>query len=305
MKHELSHGKILLFDNWERRLRLFDPLHLGRVGLYCCGPTVYNYAHIGNLRTYLFEDLLRRTLIFNGFNVQHVVNITDVGHLLSDADDGEDKMEHQSRRSGESAWRLAERYTAAFLNDLDALNIQRPTILCRATDHIQEQIAFIEALTHKGYTYRTSDGIYFDTSLQTNYGYLARVDCAGLEAGARIAIGEKRNATDFALWKFSGRPGVRQMEWCSPWGLGFPGWHIECSAMSCKYLGHWFDIHCGARIISLSITRMRLRRTRPATEQDLPTLDARSLFEVRQWKDVEVERRILRLQSLIDKATTH
>ena len=245
MKHELSHGKILLFDNWERRLRLFDPLHLGRVGLYCCGPTVYNYAHIGNLRTYLFEDLLRRTLIFNGFNVQHVVNITDVGHLLSDADDGEDKMEHQSRRSGESAWRLAERYTAAFLNDLDALNIQRPTILCRATDHIQEQIAFIEALTHKGYTYRTSDGIYFDTSLQTNYGYLARVDCAGLEAGARIAIGEKRNATDFALWKFSGRPGVRQMEWCSPWGLGFPGWHIECSAMSCKYLGHWFDIHCG------------------------------------------------------------
>ena len=240
-----SGNQLLFYDNWERRLRPFEPAHAGRVGLYCCGPTVYDYAHIGNLRTYLFEDLLRRVLEFNGNEVRHVVNITDVGHLLSDADEGEDKMEYQSRRSGESAWMLAERYTTAFLEDLDALNIQRPTILCRATDHVPEQIAFIEALERKGYTYRTSDGLYFDTSQQPGYGHLARIGRAGLEAGARVAMGEKHHPTDFALWKFSELPGARQMEWTSPWGIGFPGWHIECSAMSCKYLGPWFDIHCG------------------------------------------------------------
>lgn len=241
----LNKAPLVFYDNWERRLRPFTPLRDGPVGLYCCGPTVYNYAHIGNLRTYLFEDLLRRTLVFNGYAVEHVVNITDVGHLLSDADEGEDKMERQSRRSGESAWALAKRYTGAFLDDLDGLNILRPSILCRATDHIAEQVAFIATLADKGYTYRTSDGLYFDTSRQPDYGHLARIDRAGLEAGARVAFGEKRHASDFALWKFSERAGMRQMEWPSPWGLGFPGWHIECSAMSCKYLGTWFDIHCG------------------------------------------------------------
>ncbi|AWV05250.1 cysteine--tRNA ligase [Burkholderia sp. JP2-270] len=237
--------EILLYDTWERSLRPFSPIHADWVGLYCCGPTVYDHAHIGNLRTYLFEDLLRRTLEFNGYTVRHVVNITDVGHLLSDQDEGEDKVERQSRRSGVSAWALAERYTEAFITDLGLLNIQRPTIWCKATDHIKEQIALIESLDERGYTYRTQDGVYFDTSRQEGYGYLARLDKAGLDAGARVSMGEKRSATDFALWKFSRADEQRQMEWTSPWGTGFPGWHSECSAMSCKYLGPWFDIHCG------------------------------------------------------------
>ena len=236
---------ILLYDNWERQLRTFTPIHKEWVGLYCCGPTVYDYAHIGNLRTYLFEDFLRRTLEFNGHHVRHVVNITDVGHLVSDADDGEDKMEAGSRRTGESAWDIAEKYTVAFKADCALLHIREPQIWCKATDHIAEQIAFIAAIEAKGFCYQTSDGVYFDTSKQDDYGYLARLNRAGIEAGKRVDIGEKRNATDFALWKISPKDTQRQMEWDSPWGRGFPGWHIECSAMSAKYLEPWFDIHCG------------------------------------------------------------
>lgn len=236
---------LFLYDNWQRAERRFEPIRDDYVGLYCCGPTVYDYAHIGNLRTYIFEDVLRRTLVFNGYQVRHVVNLTDVGHLVSDADHGEDKMEKGSRRTGESAWALAERYTQAFQADLRALNMLEPTLWCRATDHIAEQIAFIATLEQKGYTYRTSDGLYFDTGQQSDYGYLARQNLAGLAAGHRVETGEKRRATDFALWKFSPADSQRQMEWDSPWGRGFPGWHIECSAMSAKYLSPWFDIHCG------------------------------------------------------------
>jgi cysteinyl-tRNA synthetase len=236
---------ILLYDNWERQLRVFSPIHKEWVGLYCCGPTVYDYAHIGNLRTYLFEDVLRRTLELNGYQVRHVVNITDVGHLVSDADDGEDKMEAGSRRTGESAWDIAEKYTLAFKHDLHSLNMLDPQIWCKATDHIAEQISFISCIEQKGFCYATSDGVYFDTSKQDDYGYLSRLNREGLEAGKRVDIGEKRNATDFALWKFSPADSQRQMEWDSPWGRGFPGWHIECSAMSAKYLEPWFDIHCG------------------------------------------------------------
>ncbi|AVR98910.1 cysteine--tRNA ligase [Pseudoduganella armeniaca] len=236
---------IELYDNWERRVRQFEPVHKEWVGLYCCGPTVYDFAHIGNLRTYLFEDILRRALELNGYTVRHVINITDVGHLLSDADDGEDKMERGSRRTGESAWAIAQRFTDAFKADMRALNMLEPAVWCKATDHIAEQIAFIQALEAKGYTYRTSDGIYFDTTKLDDYGYLARIDKAGLDAGRRVSLGEKRNVTDFALWKFSPAGETRQMEWDSPWGTGFPGWHIECSAMSAKYLEPWFDIHCG------------------------------------------------------------
>ncbi|RKP52124.1 cysteine--tRNA ligase [Trinickia fusca] len=236
---------LTLYDTWSRALRPFEPLQPGRVGLYCCGPTVYDYAHIGNLRTYLFEDVLRRVLELNGYEVQHVVNITDVGHLVSDADDGEDKMEKGSRRTGETAWAIAERYTVAFMNDWRALNLREPALWCRATDHIAEQIAFVAELERKGYTYRCADGIYFDTSRQPEYGHLARLDREGLQAGKRVALGEKRDVTDFALWKFSPPGTQRQMEWESPWGKGFPGWHIECSAMSAKYLTPWFDIHCG------------------------------------------------------------
>jgi len=234
-----------LFDTWTRSVREFAPLKAGEVGLYTCGPTVYNYAHIGNLRTYLFEDGLVRTLKLNGYRVNHVMNITDVGHLVSDADQGEDKMEAGSRRTGQSAWTIAALYTDAFRADLKALNINEPDVWCKATDHIAEQIAFIEEIEKKGYTYRTSDGIYFDTARQPSYGYLGRLDIAGLQAGARVDLGEKKNATDYALWKFSTPDEMRQMEWDSPWGRGFPGWHIECSAMAHKYLGEYFDIHCG------------------------------------------------------------
>ena len=240
-----------LFDTYTRSLRDFEPLQAGQVSLYACGPTVYDYAHIGNLRTYIFEDILRRTLEFNGYVVKHVVNITDVGHLVSDADTGEDKMEVGSQRTGKTAWELAEMYTQAFKDDLQRLNILEPTIWCRATDHINEQIADIQVLEQKGYTYRTSDGIYFDTSKLPDYGHLARLDTSGLQAGIRVEAGEKRHPTDFALWKFSPPASTtgqqRQMEWDSPWGKGFPGWHIECSAMSVKYLGPYFDIHCGGQ----------------------------------------------------------
>ena len=234
-----------LYDTYTRSLREFEPLNPPAVGLYTCGPTVYNYAHIGNMRTYIFGDLLKRALLLNGYQVKHVMNITDVGHLLSDGDEGEDKMEMSARRTGKSAWELAELYTAAFKEDMARLNITEPSIWCRATDHIQEQIETVQCIEKNGYTYRTGDGIYFDTSKLDDYGYLARMDVEGLQAGARVTVGEKRNRTDFALWKFSPEDQQRQMEWDSPWGVGFPGWHIECSAMSAKYLGPYFDIHCG------------------------------------------------------------
>jgi len=236
---------LMLYDTYTRSVRKFEPLIDKQVRLYACGLTVYDYAHIGNLRTYIFEDLLRRTLEFNGYTVNHVMNVTDVGHLVSDADTGEDKMEKSAQRMGKTAWEIAKYYTQAFIQDFEYLNIKMPTILCRATDHIQEQIDFIRCIERNGYTYATSDGIYFDTSRMPDYGYLARLDIEGLQAGSRIELGEKKHPTDFALWKFSPKDQQRQMEWESPWGRGFPGWHIECSAMSVKYLGDFFDIHCG------------------------------------------------------------
>ena len=234
-----------LYDTYTRSVREFEPLHPPEVGLYTCGPTVYDYAHIGNLRTYIFEDVLRRALAFNGYQIKHVMNITDVGHLTSDSDTGEDRMEKGSRRTGMSAWEIAELYTQEFRADMAHLNIQEPTIWCRATDHIAEQIETVRCIEEQGFTYRTPDGIYFDTSKLPDYGYLGRLDIEGLQSGARVRRGEKRNVTDFALWKFSPPDQQRQMEWDSPWGVGFPGWHIECSAMSAKYLGPFFDIHCG------------------------------------------------------------
>ena len=235
-----------LYDNFSRSLREFSPLVPDRpVGLYTCGPTVYDFQHIGNYRTFMFEDTLKRVLRFNGHRVLHVMNVTDVGHLTSDADTGEDKMEKGARRTGRSAWEIAALYTQGFQDDIAALNIEPPDVLPRATDHIPEQIEFIADLERRGFTYATADGIYFDTSRQPDYGFLARLDRAGLEAGKRVELGDKRNATDFALWKLSPPDSARQMEWDSPWGKGFPGWHIECSAMAQKYLGDYFDIHCG------------------------------------------------------------
>ncbi|MCP4401505.1 MAG: cysteine--tRNA ligase, partial [bacterium] len=234
-----------LFDTYERKVRVFETLEPGKVGLYACGPTVYYYAHIGNLRTYLFEDSLRRVLEFNDYEVNHVINITDVGHLTSDADTGEDKMEVGARRTGMTAWEMADFYSDVFKSDLDRLNVLPPSIWCKATDHIKEQVDFIKDLEEKGFTYRTSDGIYFNSRMLNSYGYLARLDVEGLQAGARVEQGERKFVTDFALWKFSNPDEQRQMEWESPWGTGFPGWHIECSAMSSRYLGDFFDIHCG------------------------------------------------------------
>ncbi len=235
-----------LFNTLTRAKETFTPLEPPKVGLYTCGPTVYNYAHIGNLRTYIFQDILKRVLTYNGFQVKHVMNITDVGHLTGDRDMGEDKLEKGAQREGKTSWEIAEFYTAAFKKDLKLLNIVDPTIWCKATDTIGEQIGLIRKLEEKGYTYRISDGIYFDTAKFENYNKLSHQNLEALEEGARVEKNpEKRNATDFALWKFSPPDVKRQMEWPSPWGVGFPGWHIECSAMSMKYLKAMLDIHCG------------------------------------------------------------
>jgi cysteinyl-tRNA synthetase len=238
---------VQLYNTLHRKKEEFNPLTPGVVRLYTCGPTVYNYAHIGNLRTYVFEDILKRVLLYNELEVEHVMNITDVGHLTDDADSGEEKMEVASKREGKSAWELAEFYTEAFQNDIERLNILDPNIWCKATDHIQEQIDLVKALEDKGFTYIIpEDGVYFDSSKFKDYGKMALLDIEGLKAGARVKMTEgKRNPTDFSLWKFSPKDKQRQMEWDSPWGKGFPGWHIECSAMSMKYLGDEFDIHCG------------------------------------------------------------
>jgi cysteinyl-tRNA synthetase len=239
-----------VYNTLSRKIEDFSPLNPPTVGLYTCGPTVYMYAHIGNLRTYIFEDVLKRVLLANNYKVNHVMNITDVGHLTSDADTGEDKLEKEAIKENKNAWEIAAFYTDAFQKDLEELNILPPDIWCKATDHIKEQIQLIETLEKKGFTYKTADGIYFDTAKLSDYGKLAGLDIKGLRAGIRVEmVADKKNPTDFALWKFSvntSTTGVkRQMEWESPWGIGFPGWHIECAAMSIKYLGETFDIHCG------------------------------------------------------------
>lgn len=240
-----------LYNTLSRQKEEFKPIKKGEVGLYTCGPTVYHYAHLGNMRTYIFEDILKRVLFYNGFNVKHVMNITDVGHLTGDGDMGEDKMEKGARSEGKSVWDVAKYYTDIFLRDEQVLNIIPPNVLCKATDHIKEQIAMIEVLEKKGFTYITSDGVYFNTARVPDYTKLSHQNLAALQEGARVEKNEeKKNPTDFALWKFSPLTSLgqapRQMEWPSPWGVGFPGWHIECSAMALKYLGDHFDIHCSA-----------------------------------------------------------
>jgi cysteinyl-tRNA synthetase len=236
-----------LYNTATRRKDPFSPQKPGEVTLYCCGPTVYHFAHIGNLRTYVFEDLLRRTLEALEFQVHHVINITDVGHLTSDADSGEDKMEKGARREGKTVWDIAAYYTEAFRKDFTALRCIEPTHWPRATDHLPEQIALVKKLEDAGYTYTVpQDGIYFDTSKFSRYADFAKLDLEGMQAGARIAVAEgKKSPADFSLWKFSPRDAQRAMEWESPWGKGFPGWHIECSAMAMKLLGETLDIHCG------------------------------------------------------------
>ncbi|MBX7043301.1 MAG: cysteine--tRNA ligase [Ignavibacteria bacterium] len=235
-----------LFNSLTRTLEEFVPIEPGKVRMYCCGPTVYNFQHIGNFRTFVFEDILLRTLKYNGFDVKYIMNITDVGHLTSDEDTGEDKVEKSAKEQGRSVWDVTKFYTEVFLRDVELLNITPPEMYTKATEYMNEQIAMVKCLEDRGFTYRTSDGIYFDTAKFPDYPKLARLDIEGMKEGARIEFSEeKRSITDFALWKFSPKDEKRQMEWDSPWGVGFPGWHIECSAMSTALLGNHFDIHCG------------------------------------------------------------
>lgn len=235
------------YNTLTRKKEEFKPLTPGIVRMYTCGPTVYNYAHIGNLRAYVFADVLRRTLEYNGYEVKQVMNITDIGHLTSDADEGDDKMVKALKREGkpmtlEGLREIADKYTGEFVSDLKSLNIKLPSEMPKASEHIEEDIALIERLAEKGIAYTISDGVYFDVSKFSSYGTRGGFALGELKAGTRVVINEeKRTERDFSLWKFS----KSDIGWESPWGRGFPGWHIECSAMSLKYLGQPFDIHTG------------------------------------------------------------
>jgi len=234
------------FNTWTRKLEEFKPHKKNEVSFYSCGPTVYNYAHIGNLRTYIFADILKRALTYNKQKVKHVLNVTDVGHLTDDGDAGEDKIEKSARMENKSAQEIAEFYWQAFQKDMQHLNILAPDIWAKASEYIQEQIGVIKQLEKKGFTYQITDGVYFDTSKIKDYGKLAMLDLAGLQEGARVGINkEKKNPTDFALWKSSASNGKREQEWESPWGVGFPGWHTECVAMVLKTFPDGLDIHTG------------------------------------------------------------
>ena len=238
-----------LYNTLSRRLETIRPLQAGAVGVYTCGPTVYDYAHIGHWYNYVRMDTLIRALRAEGLHVTWVMNITDVGHLTSDADDGEDKLEKGAKREGKSAWEVAAFYAADFIADMQLLRISQPSHIVKATDHIKEQIDLIKILQAKGYTYVIDDGVYFDTSKFAGYAAFARLDLEEQQASGRVVTNDqKRNQPDFALWKFSPAGTQRDMEWDNPFGngrKGFPGWHVECSAMSMKYLGDSFDIHTG------------------------------------------------------------
>jgi cysteinyl-tRNA synthetase len=238
--------ELKLWNTMGREMQRFIPIENGNVGMYCCGPTVYDYAHVGNLRTYVFEDILRRTLEYFGYKVRHVMNVTDVGHLTGDTDEGEDKMLKGAREKGKTVWQIADFYTRAFFRDFGLLKCAMPAVICKATEHIQDMIDLIARIEAKGFTYTAGGNVYFDISKFPGYGRLALLDKQDLQAGARIAVDEgKKNPADFALWFTKGKYEHQAMLWDSPWGKGYPGWHIECSAMSMKYLGEHFDIHCG------------------------------------------------------------
>lgn len=234
-----------IYNTLKRSVENFEPINPPLVGIYACGPTVYDYQHIGHMRRYVGDDILIRVLKLNGYKIHHVMNITDVGHLVSDADNGEDKMEKGAEKFGKSVWEISKMFEDQFKDSCQELNVILPKDLMHATDYIPDQIELIKKLEEKGFTYKTDDGVYFDTSKFPDYFKLSRQNPAELRAGERVSLGQKKNISDFALWKFSPKEHKRQMEWESPWGVGFPGWHIECSAMSMKALGESFDIHTG------------------------------------------------------------
>lgn len=235
-----------LYNTLSKKVEEVRPQHAPQVTIYTCGPTVYDYAHIGHWFNYTRMDILIRSLRAQGWQPKWVMNITDVGHLVSDADEGEDKLEKGAKREGKTAWEVAAFYTADFLEGMRTLNMLQPTHIVKATEHIGDQIALIQTLEAKGYTYVIDDGVYFDTSKFAAYADFAQLDLDEQQAGGRVSVNpQKRNPSDFALWKLSPAESKRDMEWESPWGTGFPGWHIECSAMSMKYLGDTLDIHTG------------------------------------------------------------
>jgi len=262
---------LTLYNTRTRQKERFEPMVPGHVRVYSCGPTVYAAQHLGNLRPYLFADLLRRALAAEGLRVTHVINITDVGHLTSDADTGEDKMERAAAKTGRKASEIAAYYTDQWLRDRQRLNCLAPEVLPKATDHIPEQVALAKTLEAKGYTYRIADGLYFDTTKFPRYSEFAQLHLEGQEAGARIGdVPGKRHPADFALWKFPEAGVQRQQEWDSPWGRGFPGWHLECSAMSTKYLGRSFDIHTGG------VDHIRVHHTNEIAQSECA-------FDVHPW----------------------
>jgi cysteinyl-tRNA synthetase len=235
-----------LFNTVTRQIEPLKTIEPGKCSVYCCGPTVYDFQHIGNMRTYIFEDVLVRTIKRAGLAVKHVMNITDVGHLVSDADDGEDKMSVAAKREKKSSMEIAAYYTDIFFKDCQKLNIKHPEIVCKATDHIKEMIALIQKLEARGMTYISGGNVYFDVSKFPQYGAMAKLDLENLKAGARVDEDKsKKSPFDFALWFTKSKFENQELQWDSPWGRGYPGWHIECSAMSMKYLGDKFDIHCG------------------------------------------------------------
>lgn len=237
---------VKLYNTLTRTTEEFETLEDKKVKMYTCGVTVYSQPQIGNWVAYIYSDILTRVLIASGYEVHRIQNITDVGHLVSDDDTGEDKMEKGAKKEGLTAWQVADKYIKiADKEAFEWLELLRPTKLVRATDLIPEQIAFVKKLEEKGYTYQIEDGIYFDTSKLDDYGKLARLDIEGLEAGARVEVSGKKNKTDFALWKFSPKDQKRDMEWDSPWGKGFPGWHLECSVIAYENLGEQIDLHTG------------------------------------------------------------
>lgn len=233
-----------IYNTLTKQKEEFKPIDKDMVKIYTCGPTVYNYPHIGNMRAYIFMDNLRKVLRHNGYKLLHVMNITDVGHLTSDADEGEDKMEKASRERNMSVYDIAKMYTEAFMSDLSKLGIDKPEYIVKATDHIKEMEEYVEDIVDNGYGYETSKGVYFDVSKLPSYGELSKINLSEQKAGARVDVdSEKRNSLDFALWIKA--PKEHIMQWDSKWGMCYPGWHIECSAMSRKYLGEEFDIHTG------------------------------------------------------------
>jgi cysteinyl-tRNA synthetase len=237
---------VKIFNTLTRQIEVLTPTTPNEVKLYCCGPTVYNYQHIGNLRTYIFEDILVRTLKLAGYKTTHIMNVTDVGHLVSDADDGEDKMLVAAKREGKKSEEVAEFYTKIFLEHCSWLNIQRPDTICKATEHIPQMIELIKRLEAKGLAYQSEGNVYFNVGEFPNYGKLAQLNLEQLQAGARIEVDKnKKHPLDFALWFTKSKFENQELQWESPWGRGYPGWHIECSAMAMHYLGESFDIHCG------------------------------------------------------------